>query len=72
MVCSPCAVSKKTSGKPAKNDRIRATITIPNELEKFVERQKAHPLHSGNLSSYLRALIVGDMERKAQREEVAA
>jgi hypothetical protein len=39
---------------------VRKTVTIPADLAGFVEQQKNFPEHAGNLSSYLRTLILRD------------
>lgn len=39
---------------------LRLTITIPAELETFIESRRKSPLHAGNLSSYVRSLIIAD------------
>ena len=58
------------NGKPkARNDFVRATITIPAELASHVEKRKNEPTHAGNLSSYVRTLIIAD---QMQPEKVAA
>ena len=48
---------------------MRATITIPAELASHVEKRKNEPTHAGNLSSYVRTLIIAD---QMQPEKVAA
>ena len=58
------AVSSKTADKP--NPRraiVRRTITIPGELDGWVERQSSQPQHMGNVSSYVRSLVIEDMKR---------
>ncbi len=41
-------------------DFIRKTITIPAEVVPFAEEKAASPEHAGNLSSYIRTLILAD------------
>jgi Arc/MetJ-type ribon-helix-helix transcriptional regulator len=48
---------------------MRKTVTIPSDLKHFVEERVAHPKHAGNLSSYVRNLILED---RAQHPEVIA
>ena len=48
---------------------MRKTVTIPNDLKHFVEERVADPKHAGNLSSYVRNLILED---RAQHPEVSA
>lgn len=47
---------------PAREGFFRATVTIPAELGAFTAEQKSRPEHAGNLSSYVRALILRDRE----------
>lgn len=55
--------------RPRKIRFVRATLSLPVELQAFIEHRKADPKHAGNLSSYVRNLILED---RAQHPEVAA
>lgn len=60
-----CLVNKKadTQIKQGANDKpkfIKPTISIPNELEGFIDERKNSPQHAGSLSSYIRSLIIAD------------
>jgi len=44
-------------------------VTLPDELGAFLEEQTSGPKHAGNFSSYVRNLILEDLEKKS---EVAA
>lgn len=56
---------KKRNPEPeSKPGFIRKTVTIPGELSGFVERETEKPAHAGNLSSYIRSLILRDREEK--------
>jgi hypothetical protein len=61
--------SKKHGADKATGGFIRKTVTIPVELEDFTVEQSGRPEHSGNLSSYVRKLIIQD---KSQHEKQAA
>jgi hypothetical protein len=56
---------------PKRHLFVRTTITIPQELKPFVARRKSDPQHSGNLSSYIRSLIIAD-KKSIELEEKAA
>ena len=58
-----------TNKKPKRSGFLRPTLTIPDELESFIERRKNEPQHAGNLSSYVRGLIIAD---KHQQQTKAA
>jgi hypothetical protein len=57
-------VSSKT--KTVKNF-VKPTISIPVELEAFVVKRKSEPQHAGNLSSYIRSLIIADRESQSSK-----
>jgi len=58
MVCFNARMANETGNK--RNGFIRSTLTIPQELSDFIEAQKNQPAHAGNLSSYVRGLIIAD------------
>lgn len=64
-------MSEQTS---LKQQFVRATVTIPAELAPFAQQRASQPEHAGNLSSYIRGLIVRDKREAAAAEkaEVAA
>jgi hypothetical protein len=41
-------------------------VTLPDELGAFLEEQTAGPKHAGNFSSYVRNLILEDLEKKSE------
>jgi len=49
---------------------VKATISIPSDVAKFAARRKNEPAHAGNLSSYIRALIIAD--NQVQQEKASA
>ena len=55
--------------KSARTRFIRSTVTIPAELVGFIGRRVGDPVHAGNLSSYIRSLIIHDREQ--QQKEAA-
>ena len=42
----------------------KPTISLPEDLQPFVEQRKNEPQHAGNLSSYIRFLIISDRNNK--------
>lgn len=48
---------------------VRKTVTLPEDLEAFVLLRVGTLQHAGNLSSYLRGLIIEDRDKHG---EVAA
>ena len=54
------AGNKKAKDAPAKTGFIRKTVTLPAELGDFALAQSSEPEHAGNLSSYVRGLILRD------------
>jgi len=53
----------KKHGKD-KIEFVRPTISLPAELVPFIEARKRTPQHSGNLSSYIRSLIIADRDKE--------
>ena len=49
---------------------MRPTLTIPTELSQFIDQQKNDPRHAGNLSSYIRMLIIEDKARQEAQASV--
>jgi hypothetical protein len=48
---------------------VRASITIPAEIAAFAAEQSSQPEHAGNMSSYVRSLIIRDIrERQLQKK----
>jgi hypothetical protein len=66
---------KQREKKPSapKGDFVRATITLPGELDGFMKSRAAEPQHAGNFSSYVRNLILKDREviEKEQKAQAA-
>ena len=54
-----------------KQQFVRATVTIPAELAPFAQQRASEPEHAGNLSSYIRGLIVRDKREHAVSEPKA-
>jgi hypothetical protein len=55
---------KKRNNPPKTNpDFVRKTVTIPADLDPFATEQSRKPEHAGNLSSYIRTLILRDREK---------
>lgn len=50
--------------KPYKPNKgfFKPTLSIPAELQPFVKQRKNAPQHAGNLSSYVRSLIIADQK----------
>ena len=46
---------------------VRKTVVLPPEVFDFAEEQSNEPQHAGNLSSYVRSLILKDREQKEQK-----
>lgn len=44
-------------------DYVRISLSIPRDLWPFFERQRKRPQHAGNRSSYVRSLILEQMEK---------
>jgi len=59
-------MSEQTS---LKQQFVRATVTIPAELAPFAQQRASQPEHAGNLSSYIRGLIVRDKREAASAEK---
>ena len=61
-----CRVNtKQPSKKKRAGDRfIRKTVTLPREVGDFANQRAAELMHAGNVSSYIRTLILKDLDRK--------
>lgn len=53
---------KKRNLRPRDIDYVRVTLSIPKDLWKYFEAQRKLPRHGGSRSSYVRSLIVEEME----------
>jgi len=62
--------NRKQQPDPVGIEFMRTTITLPAELQPFVEMRKSAPEHAGNMSAYVRSLILQD--RKALDSEKPA
>jgi hypothetical protein len=56
----------KPSSPSARRVFLRKTVTLPDELGAFLEEQTSGPKHAGNFSSYVRNLILEDLEKKSE------
>jgi len=66
MIHNRCTVSSKRNPKPAPAPAFyRFTFSLPAELKEFVETRARAPRHAGNLSSYIRDLVITDKEKSA-------
>ena len=55
--------------KGRKREFVRKTVTLPKDLEAYTEERADAPEHAGNLSSYIRNLILND--RKTRQSAAA-
>jgi len=52
--------------KTPRPEFIRKTVTIPGELEQFIEERRKLPENAGNFSGYVTRLIVKDKGEQLQ------
>jgi hypothetical protein len=51
-------------GRAKGGDFLAHTVTLPVELSAWARRRSAEPAHAGNMSSYVRGLILEDARRQ--------
>ena len=68
-------MSNKTVKQTKQNERndefVRKTVTLPEEVTEFAERQAARPEYAGNFSAYVRTLILQDRNQHLQLKPAA-
>lgn len=66
-------MSRQTQKKRADDGAgfIRKTVTLPDEVAEFADSQAAKPEHAGNVSSYVRSLILQDRENSSAGKKAA-
>jgi Arc/MetJ-type ribon-helix-helix transcriptional regulator len=55
-----------TNTSAVKQTFVRRTVTIPAELADYVEQQRNSPQHAGNLSSFVRSLVIADRAARGE------
>lgn len=60
--------NQKRAARGQGGEFVRVTLTLPRELEPFMENEVARPEHAGNRSSFVRSLII---EHRARRSQAA-
>ncbi len=58
----------KEKGADGQQAFVRKTITIQEDLASFADAQAALPEHAGNVSSYVRNLIIQDRMSREQKK----